>query len=140
MPINVRLLKEVRACILEEPKRLVMGWWCRKGTVGEILRQRDYGRSVIVPSCGTVACIGGWAVLLSGKLDIQWPSFDTVCRVLGLTLEQGMLLLTVSGWGVFGEAFVKAKTPTKRAKIAVQVIDLFLETGGVVSSFVEKTK
>lgn len=49
------LLSEVRAIILAEPKRYDQCDWIRTGS------GPDY------PSCGTVACVGGWIGVLKGQ-------------------------------------------------------------------------
>lgn len=64
--MNIELLQRVRQHILDEPRRLNMGTWV--STVGKTVPAFAgvYGRDEAdLPPCGTVACVAGWAVLLS---------------------------------------------------------------------------
>lgn len=64
--MNIELLQRVKQHILAEPRRLNMGTWV--STVGKTVPAFAgvYGRDEAdLPPCGTVACVAGWAVLLS---------------------------------------------------------------------------
>lgn len=54
------LLTDVCQAILDEPKRLDMSNWIAVGKFAEFAEKRENMR----PSCGTLACIAGWTVLL----------------------------------------------------------------------------
>lgn len=58
------LMTDIRAYILEEPKRIFMGEWIIKGAqkIEETLETKG-------PICGTVGCIAGNATLLAGRGD-----------------------------------------------------------------------
>lgn len=60
------LLSDIAAYILEEPKRVYMGDWVITN-MDEI--RDEFG--VEGPECGTVGCIAGNALLLSGR-PMQW--------------------------------------------------------------------
>lgn len=59
--LNVKLLRKIRDHILEEPKRVDMSFWLKKYTK----KQRE--ASDIIPACGTIGCIAGWAKVLTGS-------------------------------------------------------------------------
>jgi hypothetical protein len=64
--MNIELLQRVKQHILDEPRRLNMGTWV--STVRKTVPAFTgvYGRGEAdLPPCGTVACVAGWAVLLS---------------------------------------------------------------------------
>ena len=74
-PVNVELLQRIKQHILQEPKRLQMNIW----------RNRFSGTNA--PSCGTIACIAGWAVEL-GDPNMLLPErtvLDRALELLGLT-------------------------------------------------------
>ena len=97
--LNVRLLNKVLRHIKAEPKRFNMA------TFGQVVDPNEPW----APACGTQACIGGWAYLLTlspkswkrmlnkaeqGDFDIQ----ERATKVLGLTVEEGKcLFLTNTG-------------------------------------------
>ena len=62
MARNIELLTKVRDLVIKTPDRLEMGSW---GTVAEDLVEFDDGHKAKV-SCGTTACVAGWAVQLHG--------------------------------------------------------------------------
>ena len=62
----VTLLRKVKRHILAEPKRIAMRVW-------RIEKRGIANRSVLkIPSCGTVACIGGWVEVLSKTTKEAW--------------------------------------------------------------------
>lgn len=116
--MNVKLLRKVKKHILEEPKRLMMGDW-----VTETKKS----------PCGTAACIGGWAVILSGKYRANMDAGDVQ--------EEAKELLDVEGMEstrLFGPVWWPAKFrggcaddgEEITAKIAAKRIDHFIKTEG----------
>ena len=69
--MNTRLLRKIQKHILAEPKRFDMTDWVMRGKPGSLLEAGE--QEIEVPKCGTVACIGGWACLLSGKTRLRHP-------------------------------------------------------------------
>jgi hypothetical protein len=114
MKINVPLLLEVKEQILQHPDEFNMNIWL----------------------CDTMACIGGWALLLANKktgpkqyMDIWGKGIPD--DVLGLTQDQGYNLFYETLWPhEIRLAFVNATTSQQRAKIAAKRIDLFIATNG----------
>lgn len=74
------LLQDVKATILEEPKRVRMTCY-----------QRTVPPAENGPSCGTVGCFAGWCLMLSGMMEHARRSNDTFSRftqkVLGNDLK-----------------------------------------------------
>jgi hypothetical protein len=72
------LLEDVKAAILEEPKRANMGSFCYKSNP-------RYGG----PACGTAGCFAGWVVMLtSGDESRDYPSWERTARqILGTDLN-----------------------------------------------------
>jgi len=72
--LNVTLLRKVMKHILEEPRRLRQSeWLAKKGDAyyKHVPRKER-------PPCGTVACIAGWAVELSGVEVPTSPHVSTL--------------------------------------------------------------
>lgn len=93
--------------------------------------QVNMGTFLREKSCGTVACIAGWAQQLSGVRDTQRCHFDW----LGLT-DKHYGLYVPEGW--FSDAGLtdeKRRYPKSRV---VAVLDHLLETGEVDWSVTER--
>lgn len=122
MKMNVKLLRKIQKHILAEPK--------------------SYDQNAIISeTCGTIACIGGWAFLLGG--GVRTPSVNELSDArdfLGINREQGDRLfeyVTTSrlessmAWPAkFIRQYLAAKTPRGRANAAVRRIDHFIKTNG----------
>lgn len=68
MARNIELLTKVRDLIKKDPDKLDMGLW---GPVADVI---DFGDSTGAKvSCGTTACIAGWAVQLHGYQLLVHP-------------------------------------------------------------------
>lgn len=123
MPINVELLREIQAHIKEEPKRLIMEHWSYHISPGE-QDISDFGlKRIVVPACGTVACIGGWGSLLrSGMSRADAFGFES-------TSKEGLRLFYVDKWPKrFREKFKRARTAKSRVLIACARIDAFVKS------------
>lgn len=131
MKLNVKLLRKIQRHITEEPRRFVMSNWMRRGSPGAIIT--DFASQQPIPDCGTAACIGGWALLLSGE-DYNSAIINTegkATKILGIEgLEAPGRLFGVSQWGKFKKRFEKARRPETRAKIACERIDHYIATKG----------
>lgn len=94
---NEKLFDKVIDHILEEPKRLDMDSFAY--TVYEITALGSKA-----PSCGTVACFGGWAVALSKRWDAKRLSEqygmipDLAGDALGLTSLERYVLFYPNHW------------------------------------------
>jgi hypothetical protein len=143
--INVKLLKQICRAILHEPRRLDMYGW--------IYDEEIHGMACSAP-CGTAACIGGFAVILSRTRSLAnkpWKKAVQSCladaasnsefrddaiaraaqKLLGLTHAQADRLFAPSNWPEeFVHVYENGRSSAKRAKAAVDRIKLFIETNG----------
>ena len=133
--MNVKLLRKIQKHILAEPRRLAMCDWIQRGKPGQELTFQD--GSVIgqtYAECGTAACIAGWAVILSSKRTPKDSDtvLDRAIKILGITEYQSdSLFLRSLGWPQkFSQAYLAAKTPSGKARVAVRRIDHFIKTKG----------
>lgn len=158
--INVELLEEVKALILEEPRRLRMEVVASSfddarrvyAPVDDVPGYRDEDR----PPCNAVMCIAGhanYAVMLRERPDLSlydpeteesnWNAIDEMNTLsiagerLGLDAGQRQRLFYLKSWGFdegwprkFERQFLEAKTPAGRARIAARRIDHFIKTNG----------
>lgn len=140
--INVKLLRRVKALILEEPRRLDMGTWAHPA---DKRVQVEADR----PPCGTVACIAGWAVIDDFvKVNGRMPDRDEIeeiyetadrkaAELLSLRQDQADRLFDTPTGGGFdewpedlAEAYVNATSPKERARVAAKRIERFIKTKG----------
>lgn len=112
--MNVRLLRKIQKHILAEPKSYDQDAWIRED------------------DCGTVACIGGWASILSGNkdltaaLEISEPSLEVLLAPVPANPR-----LWPRRWPEkFYRGYLAAKTARGRARAAVRRIDHFIKTKG----------
>ena len=133
MPLNVKLLRQVKKHILAEPKRLRMDTWIKRGMAGETAHfsSGGYGEPTecTIPDCGTVGCIAGWVTLL-GKPDEHLDfSVESAARAL-LDYNpyfQPFSLFFADHWPMAQQQkYYDAKTAEDRAKIVGQVIDIYI--------------
>lgn len=134
--MNVRLLRKVKRHILDEPRRYDQNGILSTGLEpSTIYRQGE--RQWRVPSCGTVACIGGWAFILAPGTKPPEMDFDFAQNALGLTGKQRDRLfaaasdLNIGYWPEkFVRAYQSAKSPAARASVAAERIEHFIATKG----------
>ena len=130
--INKDLLLKIRRHILVEPLRLNMSSYFLTKRLADPLRRLlgrhageaklyDRGRSFQYPSCNTVACIAGWACILSG--NTLPTGYDSVARlaeeVLGLSILEAHDLF--HGW--YNTPTYMDASVEKRAQMAVKRMD-----------------
>lgn len=126
---GTRLLAAIVAFILAEPKRFNM----------ELFTQEVSPNAPDAPACGTVACLAGWAdVLTSGYVDTYSNGMNggveqRAIEVLQLTKEEANSLFYVHKWPEpFREQFgdvLYVNTPrarVKRAEIAAARVQDFI--------------
>jgi hypothetical protein len=137
--LNVSLLRKVQAHILEEPRRYEQNTTIIEGTPGKVMFPDYGGYDLIVPSCGTIACIGGWVQLLGMKRPFHFFDQSRAAKLLGIRSDQAHRLFNYVVetaykdfcWPKkFSDAYKKAKTPRQRVKIAVARIEHFIATNG----------
>lgn len=123
--LNVALLRKVQKHILEEPRRLDMHYW-------------EKNVSEEVSPCGTVACIAGWACLLSGmKVEgtVNYPieAIKLLRIPSGNYWEGGSLadrLFLAKDWpNKFSSSYFTAQTSKTKAKVTARRIDYFIKEG-----------
>ena len=120
--MKIRLLKKVRQAILNEPKQFGMNSWFGSGV------------------CGTTACIGGWAIILSGKFEspfaaVKASGYRTLhspetAECLGLSTQQASRLFYVSSWPERYQYGNQSSSAKSRARNAAARINLFIRTKG----------
>jgi hypothetical protein len=108
----------------------------------------DQGQEAIFDDnapCGTAACIGGWADILSGRGSLKWArvDLDRAAESLGLTGENWVseyrteraVLFDPSpehAWpSPFNSQWEKAKTQRGQARVAIRYLTHILNTGKV---------
>jgi hypothetical protein len=143
--MNVELLLKVKETILTEPRKFIMGDWAiniegwRKTRPGDVpleLPDAEY------PPCGTVACISGWATIISryggdpNKLFEErgvsnpWLEEDGQ-EALDLSDREALRLFFESNWPTqFSDRWETARTQQERAQVAADRIDFFIATHG----------
>lgn len=78
----------------------------------------------------TVACIAGWAAVLSGKNPEYDQVQDEASELLGLSYTKSQDLFFTPNWPEpFYTQYTKARSQKQRAKIACARIDHLIETG-----------
>lgn len=134
--MNIQLIRQIQRKIKEEPRCLNMVAWISqvgKGTETQAL----------APDCGTIACLAGWAIILSGRLSEVWDLtiidrdsmyFKLAGDLLGLTPEQSRQVFLLSGWPeAFKQEWSEADGPqdldclTKRAEVAYRRLDFLID-------------
>lgn len=136
--MNVKLLRQVKRHIQEEPKRLNMSEW---GTLALYLPKNRR------PACGTVACIAGWACLLNQPeligvsrknkqkvrtfVQLMFNASGIAQALLGLTPDEGGRLFHVTNWPEeFKYQYWNAEQSASEAKITAARIEHFIKTKG----------
>ena len=127
MTVNRELFEKVKAHILEEPRRFYMG---------DYVTTPDAISPWEAPACGTVACIAGWAYLLSVKRpskDANAIAEDRAVKLLGITLAESHCLFYAGSWpDEYSHRYIDAENAldyTGMAQAAADRIDHFLATG-----------
>jgi len=113
------LMSDIAAYVLEEPKRLWMGDWIIEGEaeIEDFFETRG-------PVCGTVGCIAGNAVVLTGQAQNGRSTSTTATEILAGDNH----MLRTSLQCLFLGTGVPAKYGTKKyARIVVERIEKFQE-------------
>lgn len=131
--MNVKLLRKIKKHILEEPRRFLMRtFMVRKSeVVGKTFNGDSYQR-IPFAKCGTAACIGGWAVLLSDGMDAPIDCVrERANQLLGLSPnDMHNEVYEVNYWPEeFSSAYREAKTQRARATVAAKFIDYLTKKG-----------
>jgi hypothetical protein len=139
--MNVKLLRRIQKAILAEPRRLYMeDWGGLAEEEGDIPKEQH-------PPCGTVACLAGHADWLTHHRLFMRSAKDgdegakiwgRAKKALELTdVQAERLFFLYEGmigdhwWPKkYGDAYLRAKTPLQRARVAVKRIDEFIRSKG----------
>jgi hypothetical protein len=126
--INVKLLKQIKKHILEEPRRFIMWTWkLTKRSSGSVYRSDGGNGMVEFAKCNTAACIGGWACILSGKRFFYYDAGTSARKLLGLTQNQADQLFDPYNWPPdLLKRLQTGNTPEKRAEAGADMIDHFI--------------
>mgnify|MGYP001614774226 FL=1 len=129
--MNTELLLRVKQHILEEPSRLDMEDYYYQ--LGDVRYQPPFGE----PTCGTVACIAGLALLLEGKRPKRTKIGDAFMKataLLKISRDEASRLFFLSCWpNDLWKAYSRAAAQHKGAAAALSVgkrIDLFIASDG----------
>jgi len=133
--LNVPLLRKVQKQILDEPKSFMMRTWILTGNPGSVLyTDKDcngkQGETEFT-SCGTAACIGGWAMLIAGQ-GYTSSIFEAAADLLGLEKDLSNATSRLFNTAYWDEdlrtAYEKVGQSLEcRAKIACEQIDRYIE-------------
>jgi len=111
------LMSDIAAYVLEEPKRLWMGDWIIEGDqqIEDIFETQG-------PACGTVGCIAGNAVVLTGQMGRRQATVTTATEILA----GSDYALSDSLYNLFLGTDVEAEYGTEKyAQIVVERIEEF---------------
>lgn len=134
--MNTKLLRQIQKEIRAEPRRLRMSDWIRTDVTG-----------VGAPPCGTVACIAGFATILSRDYGATPPrSFTSKAvvvqaanesyekegaKALGLIPRQAVRLFYIGEWpSRYQRDYMHAHSSKRRAQVTCKRIDAFIRSGG----------
>jgi hypothetical protein len=138
--LNEKLLEEVMDCIKAEPRKLDMNL---------VAEKVNADNDPIAPPCGTVGCIAGWALLLSGHKRLAFKSGHNslvkAAKILGLEGDgiyryngynddeaESVRLFHVDAWpDKFAEAYEDAESdnsPRRKATATIKRIKHFINT------------
>jgi len=129
--MNVKLLRRIKKHILAEPKRFAMGFWVRRKEDSDDGKVHDYSYTGSYARCGTAACIGGWAMILSGE-NPQGNTLiqERAAELIGIQYFRSDRLFDASRWPEEFQRFASAKKAPERAQIAAARIEHFIKTNG----------
>lgn len=134
--MNTRRLRQIQKLILKYPQRFDLYNWYGVGAVPD---KRDRFIYVVpameAPSCGTTACIAGWAVAKYDGTVIREDSMEKqAAEILGLTKRQAGRLFYIDDWpDAFLDPYENARDVSDAitaANIAADRIDHFIKTKG----------
>ena len=136
--LNVRLVRKIIRHILAEPLR----YWQQKvidtGAPGELIGGSGGQRFA---ECGTVACIGGWAYLLSTtRPRLKWSStlllLDKGGKALGLSAYHQNILFSGSPRREWPQPYARqyeaATTSRARARVACRLLEKVIDTKAAI--------
>ncbi len=143
--LNVRLVRKIIRHILAEPLRYWQKWTIHTGTPGELIGGCCGQRFA---KCGTVACIGGWAYILSttrprlSQYGRGWRGersrtlLDKGGKALGLSDYHQSILFSGSpsyDWPQpYARQYDAATTSRARARVACRLLEKVIDTKAAI--------
>lgn len=115
--------------IQEEPRRISMGTWFNdfKSDTSWSYNILTTSLKSVIPPCGTVGCIAGWAIQLSG--DGGYGHGDGKSS-LKINEAQAISLFYVSSWPQhFRDVYQTTSSKAEQAKVVCRRIRHFIKTG-----------
>lgn len=127
--MNIELLEKVKEQIMLEPKLFDMDNWEEGGEDGDLTEEQV---------CNTAHCICGWAAVIKYKKSFfaameEWDRdnyFEDEFGMDILDLPNTDLFFTSYWPKHFQDKYYSYKQPLRRARVACEVIDDYIETGG----------
>lgn len=140
---TIKVLRKVRKAILANPKEFVMSDWIEDVKKGEVITDylpHDQEAHFKAPACGTTACIGGHALLVTKKgrsflkfdgnrVDYSGVDVASAARdVLDINEDQSSELFYTGDWpDIFQDAFAHTHSAKERVTVAANRIESFIE-------------
>lgn len=127
--MNKDLLIQVKHKILENPDHFSMSEWFSDFNGQEHFRYPDMQEA----SCGTTACIAGWALSLAKPGGKIYESLQhDAAEVLDISYSRSDDLFYQSYWPTaFRAQYLEARNNKERAEAAARRIDHFIATEGI---------
>jgi hypothetical protein len=127
-----RLLRRVVRHIKAEPLRYDQDETLIKVAPGEDFYYTNFGYRP-APACGTVGCLAGWVAALTLPKEKARTVNPIKYASLKLGLDEGQerrLFGSICDWpNKFHQAYYRAKTPAKVAKVAGDRVEYFIKHG-----------
>lgn len=140
--LNVRLVRKIIRHILAEPLRYWQEWTIDTGTPGELIgdwRAHRGSGGQRFAKCGTAACIGGWAYILSTtRPRLKWSStlLDKGGKALGLSdYHQSILFSSMPSYDwpqPYARQYDAATTSRARARVACRLLEKVIDTKAAI--------
>jgi hypothetical protein len=137
--LNKPLIRKIIKHITEEPNRYSQEYIIRVGEPEKPINPNNYNCFHTFPACGTAACLGGWACILSRKRPHkEWfiNQLPLGGKALGLSDERQEILFSANpeiDWPTpFNSRWLRATIPSQEVKVAVAMLKKVIETNGKV--------
>lgn len=116
MSVNIELFQKIKKHILKDQNRLCMEWWCG------------------IDSCGTSACIAGWAYILSNNNVRCHESMISskiyeIAKLLGIDNHYRNVFWVIGWKAGFYSKWYNACSRKEKTQVAADYIDFICEGG-----------